>query len=126
HRIEEKFPITQIINSDSTLTYNYDYDVSIHKNQSPQITYYVDKLNGSDTTGDGTIEKPFMRINKAITQTPLANTIMIKGNQTYTRDYTWSTSIVDRTIDIIGYDGTPILSGELENPTFVKTTGYNN
>lgn len=35
---------------------------------------------------------------------------MIKGGMEYTRDFTWNVSVVDRELDFIGYDGTPILS----------------
>lgn len=107
-KIEEQIPINITINSDGSLSYSTDYDVSIKK--AGGTTYYVDCTNGSDTTGDGTISKPFQRIKYALEKTPLARTIMVKGGMTYTRDFTWNLSIVDRDLDVIGYDGTPILT----------------
>ncbi|MCY0445412.1 phage tail fiber protein [Klebsiella pneumoniae] len=108
-RIEEQIPIYCALRSDGTLRYWTDYDVAVKK-ASSGTTYYVDCTNGSDTTGDGTQTKPFQRIKYAIEKTPAARTIMIKGGMEYTRDFTWNVSVVDRELDFIGYDGTPILS----------------
>ncbi|MFP3146618.1 phage head-binding domain-containing protein [Escherichia coli] len=108
-RIEEQIPIYCALRSDGTLRYWTDYDVAVKK-ASSGTTYYVDCTNGSDTTGDGTQAKPFQRIRYAIEKTPAARTIMIKGGMEYTRDFTWNVSVVDRELDFIGYDGTPILS----------------
>ncbi|HGG2094756.1 TPA: hypothetical protein ACJFQ7_002745, partial [Escherichia coli] len=108
-RIEEQIPIYCALRSDGTLRYWTDYDVAVKK-ASSGTTYYVDCTNGSDTTGDGTQAKPFQRIKYAIEKTPAARTIMIKGGMEYTRDFTWNVSVVDRELDFIGYDGTPILS----------------
>ncbi|MGK1419442.1 phage tail fiber domain-containing protein [Klebsiella pneumoniae] len=108
-RIEEQIPIYCALRSDGTLRYWTDYDVAVKKATSG-TTYYVDCTNGSDTTGDGTQAKPFQRIKYAIEKTPAARTIMIKGGMEYTRDFTWNVSVVDRELDFIGYDGTPVLS----------------
>ena len=108
-KIEEQIPIYCALRSDGTLRYWTDYDVAVKK-ASSGTTYYVDCTNGSDTTGDGTQTKPFQRIKYAIEKTPAARTIMIKGGMEYTRDFTWNVSVVDRELDFIGYDGTPILS----------------
>lgn len=115
-RIEEKIPINITVNSDGSLSYSTDYDVSVKK--AGGLTYYVDCTNGSDTTGDGTIEKPFQRIKFAIEKTPFARTIMVKGGMTYTRDFTWNASVVDRDLDVIGYDGKPVLTTIEPNPVW--------
>lgn len=115
-RIEEKIPINITIRSDGSLSYGTDYDVSVKK--AGGLTYYVDCTNGSDTTGDGTIDKPFQRIGFAIGKTPFARTIMVKGGMTYTRDFTWNTSVVDRDLDIIGYGGKPVLTTIEPNPVW--------
>ncbi|WP_227654553.1 hypothetical protein [Klebsiella pneumoniae] len=116
-RIEEQIPIYCALRSDGTLRYWTDFDVS-SKKASSGTTYYVDCTSGSDTTGDGTLAKPFQRIKYAIEKTPAARTIMIKGGMEYTRDFTWNVSVVDRDIDFIGYDGTPILSTVEPSPTW--------
>ncbi|EOE0154416.1 hypothetical protein ACJ8S7_005069 [Klebsiella pneumoniae] len=120
-KIEEKISIYCHLNSDGTLSYSTDYDVSVKKAASG-ITYYVDCTNGSDTTGDGTISKPFQRIKYAIEKTPAARIIMVKGGMEYTRDFTWNLSVVNRDIDFIGYDGRPILSVVEPSPTWTADT----
>lgn len=122
-RIEEQIPVYCALRTDGSLHYWTDYDVSIKK-ASSGITYYVDCVNGSDTNGDGTQDKPFQRIKYAIEKTPAARTIMIRGGREYTRDFTWNVSIVDRDLDFIGYDGIPVLSTVYPNPSWVAESGY--
>ncbi|HHV7225118.1 TPA: hypothetical protein ACUJXS_000267 [Klebsiella pneumoniae] len=122
-RIEESIPIYAVMNINGEISYKTDYDVSVKKATSG-ITYYVDCINGSDSTGDGSQEKPFQRIKFAIEKSPAARTIMIRGGREYTRDFTWNVSVVDRDLDFIGYDGTPVLSTVYPNPLWAAEPGY--
>ncbi|WP_260512837.1 phage head-binding domain-containing protein [Serratia fonticola] len=121
-RVGERIPIFVGLNTDGSLSYKTDYDVAVKK-ATTGVTYYVDRVNGSDTTGDGTQANPFQRIKFAIEKTPLARTIMIRATGEYTRDFTWNVSIVDRDLDFIGYDGRPVLSNVYPNPAWVAVPG---
>ena len=57
-------------------------------------------LDGNDTTGDGTEEKPFLTITKALTLNP--NTIEIKEG-TYQQGTHYTTSVVFTNINVIGH-----------------------
>lgn len=124
-RITERFNIMSSYSPAGGVQFYTDYDITTYRAPPDSLTYHVDIVAGSDTSGDGSLDKPFRRIKKAIEQNPPARVIKIKGGPTpYTRDYTWNVSIVDRDVDIIGYgDQRPVLSGEAESVTFTPVEG---
>ena len=124
-RITERFNIMSSYSPAGGVRFYTDYDITTYRAPPDSLTYHVDIVAGSDTSGDGSLDKPFQRIKKAIEQNPPARVIKIKGGPTpYTRDYTWNVSIVDRDVDIIGYgDQRPVLSGEAESVAFTPVEG---
>lgn len=124
-RITERFNIYSRYNPVDGVQFYTDYDITSYKAPEGSLTYHVDIVAGNDNTGDGSLEKPFQRIKKAIEQTPLARVIKIKGGpRVYTRDFTWNVSVVDRDLDVIGYgDSRPILSGEDEGTVYTPVDG---
>lgn len=101
--IPENIPISITRDLQGRLTYSTTYDVAIKKATSG-LTYYVDVSTGSDSAA-GTEGAPLKSIGVAISKTPLARIIMVKGiaNNDYDRSYGWASSVTDRELDIIGY-----------------------
>lgn len=112
-------PITIAGNAPAgSLVYSTTYNVGSKKATSG-TAYYVDAANGSDNN-DGTSEATaFATFGKALSKTPVARIIFVKGyeDKVYDTKSGWFTTVRNRKLDVIGI-GTvaPIFTSTVDVP----------
>jgi len=94
-------------------------DVSEYK-LSGGAVFYVDGVNGLDTNA-GTISAPYKTIKKAHDQATV-QTIMVRATGIYTRALQMNGFPITKSLNIIGYDGTPTIANS-DILTWTLTSG---
>ena len=107
--------------------YNYltSFDVSNYKNNSTK-TVYLSTTKGNNSNDGLTENKPVSTLAKALSISTSGDTIYIidDENTTYDRSSWVATGEIDKSINIIAKNKIIVFKGN--NPSWLKTAGYNN
>ena len=107
--------------------YNYltSFDVSNYKNNSAK-TVYLSTTKGKNSNDGLTENTPVSTLAKALSISTIGDTIYIidDENTTYDRTSWVATGQIDKSINIIAKNKIIVFKGN--NPSWIKTTGYNN